>query len=322
MDRAPSAPSLEAIARSGGSLRRLAARLPTYLADVREKPSWLPMFVLARTMAGRRLHWLGAKRVPPRLPAQASMFGTAVDPQAAADELRSRGIQQGFVLPAEIREAIAAFAWQTPCFGNFNRRLEFRPDSHEAAEERYAQPILSGHYYERIFDCPAAIAVQRDPLLADIAAHYLGSQARIIRTRLWWTFPTKSARVADKSLASLDRYHFDLDDWRTLKFFFYLTDVDTDSGPHVYVVGSHRRRSLKHQLTLLVGHPADEIVGFYGPDSLLTITGPAGKGFVEDPFGFHMGTVPNKAPRLMMEVGFGVSRPLRRDLHGEPVLRP
>ena len=121
---------------------------------------------------------------------------------------------------------------------------------------------------------------------------------------------------------SLDRYHFDLDDWHALKFFFYLTDVDQDSGPHVYVVGSHRRRSLKHQLTLLVGHPADEIVGFYGPDSLLTITGPAGKGFVEDPFGFHMGTVPNKAPRLMMEVGFGVSRPLRRDLHEEPVLRP
>ncbi len=139
---------------------------------------------------------------------------------------------------------------------------------------------------------------------------------------LWWTFPTKSARVADKSLASLDRYHFDLDDWHALKFFFYLTDVDQDSGPHVYVVVSHRRRSLKHQLTLLVGDPTDEIVGFYGPDSLLTITGPAGKGFVEDPFGFHMGTVPNKAPRLMMEVGFGVSRPLRRDLHGEPVLRP
>jgi hypothetical protein len=102
---------------------------------------------------------------------------------------------------------------------------------------------------------------------------------------------------------------------RTLKFFFYLTDADADSGPHVYVVGSHRRRSLKHQLTLLVGHRADEIVGIYGRDSLLTITGPAGKGFVEDPFGFHMGTVLNQAPRLMMEVGFGASKPLRRDLH-------
>jgi len=49
----------------------------------------------------------------------------------------------------------------------------------------------------------------------------------------------------------------------------------------------------------------------------LTLTGKAGSGFVEDPFGFHMGTVPTQKPRLMMEVGFGVSKPSRRRFHGE-----
>ena len=48
---------LEAIAGQQPLPSPLAARLPTYLADVREKPSWLlQFFVLARTMAGRRLH--------------------------------------------------------------------------------------------------------------------------------------------------------------------------------------------------------------------------------------------------------------------------
>lgn len=53
----------------------------------------------------------------------------------------------------------------------------------------------------------------------------------------------------------------------------------------------------------------------------MTLTSEAGLGFVEDPFGLHMGTVPAHTPRLMMEVGFGVSAPSRRRFHSEPVIR-
>lgn len=53
----------------------------------------------------------------------------------------------------------------------------------------------------------------------------------------------------------------------------------------------------------------------------MTLTGEAGLGFVEDPFGLHMGTVPACTLRLMMEVGSGVSAPSRRWFHGEPVIR-
>ena len=35
--------------------------------------------------------------------------------------------------------------------------------------------------------------------------------------------------------------------WRTLKFFFYLTPTDEGARPHKYILGSHRRRKLKHQ---------------------------------------------------------------------------
>ena len=104
-----------------------------------------------------------------------------------------------------------------------------------------------------------------------------------------------------------------------LKFFFYLTPVDASSGPHVYVRGSHRKRALRHQFTLLVGHAADDVLAAYGAENSITLLGNAGFGVVEDPFGFHMGTVPERSPRLMMEIGFGVSkarsrRPQRRGL--------
>jgi len=314
-----SSDNLEAVARNGGKLRRMAVRIPTYLADIRENPAWLPMFLLARTMPGRRAHWLTAKRVndgPQVLP---SLFA-GVEVDDVVDGLRGEGLFSGLVLPGHIHREIASFAKETPCFGNFDRRLEFCAGDHREAERRFGKPLLSGHHFERALDCDAVLAVQKDPLLSAVARRYLGAQAQLITTRIWWSFPTEASE-ADRSLASLDKYHFDLDDWRMLKFFFYLVDVDAGTGPHIYVRGSHKRRRMKHQLTLLVGHPADEIHDYYGSDSAVTLTGDAGQGFVEDPFGFHMGTVPKTAPRLMMEVGFGVSKPSRRRFHGEPVIR-
>jgi len=117
-----------------------------------------------------------------------------------------------------------------------------------------------------------------------------GGRPALISTRAWWSFPTGAAREADMRLASQDKYHFDLDDWRMLKFFFYLNGpVDTDSGPHMYVRGSQRRRIFKHQATLLVGHrrmsPAR-----YGAENATTLTGPGRARFRRRPVGFHMGT--------------------------------
>ena len=310
---------LEAIARTGGTFRRMAARVPTYLTDLRENPAWLPMFLLARTIPFRRAHWLTAKPVPPSETAASSMFGQ-IEADEVASELKRTGISAGLTLPASIHEEIARFAHETPCFGNFDRELEFVAGEHAEAERRFGRTILSGHHFERVLQCEAAVAVQRDPLLLDVARHYLGGEAKLITTRTWWSFPTKTASEADLSRASF-KFHFDLDDWRMLKFFFYLSDVDADAGPHVYVRGSHNRRRVKHQLTLLVGHPAEEVLGFYGDSNAVTLTGKAGSGFVEDPFGFHMGTLAKNTPRLMMEVGFGVSKPSKRRYHGEPVVR-
>jgi hypothetical protein len=297
----------------------MAVRVPTYLADVKENPAWLPMFLLARTLPGRRAHWLTARRYKPTEAPAASLFGD-LDSRVVADALRSDGIFQGLQLPLDIHQEIHNFARTTRCFGNFSRQMEFLAPEHDEAETKYGRAILSGHHFERALQSPGVRAVQADPLLSDVAKHYLGAQARLITTRIWWSFPTQASE-ADRSLASLDKFHFDLDDWRMLKFFFNLVDVDAGTGPHVYVKGSHKRRMAKHQLTLLVGHPADEVLGYYGADKAVTLTGPAGSGFVEDPFGFHMGTVPTTRPRLMMEVGFGVSAPSQRRFHGEPVLR-
>jgi len=315
----PPAKDLESIARQGGRFKRMAVRIPTYLTDLRENPAWLPMFLLARTLPFRRMHWFATRQAVTLPVSGASMF-TELERGTVVNALRTDGIYSGLMLPDHIHREITEFAQTTGCFGNFNRKLEFVASEHKQAETRFARPILSGHFFERSLDCDAVLAVQRDPLLIDVARQYLGGQAKVITTRIWWSFPTQASE-ADRSMASLDKFHFDLDDWRMLKFFFNLVDVDEGTGPHVFVKGSHKRRRVKHQLTLLVGHSADEVLDYYGRASTVTLTGKAGSGFVEDPFGFHMGTVPTQKPRLMMEVGFGVSKPSQRRFHGEPVLR-
>ncbi|WP_027038527.1 hypothetical protein [Mesorhizobium ciceri] len=315
----PSAATLDAIMRDGTMLYRIARRIPTCLSHIRDNPVWPAMFVLARTMPARRMHWRCAKPVRVSQRSRNTMFAGA-SRQDIVCALRSDGIFSGLVLPTVIHEDIAAFARCTPCFGNFDRRLEFMPTERAEAEARFGRALLSGHYFERVLGCSAVLAIQGDPLLLDIAAHYLGGQAKLATTRVWWNFPSAAVSHLDKNFASPDKYHFNLDDWRMLKFFFYVTPVDGSTGPHVFVRGSHNRRPLKHQLSCLLGRPAKEVLSVYGEQNPITLTGGAGFGFVEDPFGFHTATVPARSPRLMMEVGFGVSPPSRRRFHGEPVI--
>jgi len=74
-------------------------------------------------------------------------------------------------------------------------------------------------------------------------------------TRAWWSFPTGAAREADMRPRLAKTSITSIDDWRMLKFLLLLDARYTDSGPHMYVRGSQRRRIFKHQATLLVGHP-------------------------------------------------------------------
>lgn len=289
----------------GRGLNRISGRIPRYLAKLSGSPGWLPMYVLGRLMPVRKAHWLTAK-APLAFSPQPTMF-SGITCESVVKALRRDGLFSGINLPKQIWAEIAHFAACNSCCAGANRKLEFPPDEHEGAEQRFNLAILNGNYFEKVLECDAVLAVQRDPLLQDIAAHYLGCQARLSSTRIWWTFPTKRASKAQKRLASQDEYHFDLLDWRMLKFFFHLKPVDQGSGPHVYVCGSHARRALRHQITPFVGHPVDDVLRVYGADKAVTLLGDAGFGFVEDPFGFHKATVAERTARLMMEIAFGVS---------------
>jgi hypothetical protein len=296
---------------------RILARLPVYLADLRDDPKWLLMFVFGRIIPLRRLAAaLHRKTVaPPNTP---SLF-QGHDVEGTVRSLCRDGIATGtgLQLPPPVVNAIREFAIRTPCFGNLDRGLAFRFKDHAQAQTAYGCDILVGHFFEKIEDCPQITSIRTDSALLQVAGLYLGSALVVTSSRLWWTFPADSSREALLKRASLERLHFDMNDWRSVKFFFYLTDVDDESGPHIYIKTSHRKKRWRDQFTLFVGKPNAEIVGYYGAGNVAKICGPAGTCFAEDPFGFHMGTVVRRNPRLIMEIEFGVSPPTARRFFGD-----
>ena len=74
-----------------------------------------------------------------------------------------------------------------------------------------------------------------DCSLLAVAQEYLGVKPIQDLTAMWWS--TTFSKEASSEAAQL--YHFDMDRIKFIKFFFYLTDVTSETGPHCYIRGTH-----------------------------------------------------------------------------------
>jgi hypothetical protein len=88
--------------------------------------------------------------------------------------------------------------------------------------------------------------------------------------------------------------------------FFLLTDVGLSNGPHIYVLGSHVKKPLKHLVSIYKGRSDAEIETCYGLERQDTLCGPARFGFAEDVFDFHKGLHPERGDRLIFQLRYGL----------------
>jgi hypothetical protein len=65
---------------------------------------------------------------------------------------------------------------------------------------------------------------------------------------------------------------------------------------------------MRDQLSPFNSQPSRQINAKYGRDNLAIMLGPAGTGFVEDPYGFHTGTAVTGGRRLMLDITYGITR--------------
>lgn len=147
-----------------------------------------------------------------------------------------------------------------------------------------------------IIDAPHILGLANHPSLLRLAARYIGCKPTISALGLRWSFPGATAGT------DVQAFHRDSDDWRYMKILVYLTDVNDEAGPHVYVKGTHRTRApMRLQL-----YKDAEISKRYGDDQLIVATGNAGFGFAVDTSGIHKGAVPTRKPRLMLQIQYSL----------------
>lgn len=253
--------------------------------------------------------WLAAKFSPRATRAvlaatESSSFFPNRDARDIAASLRRDGYFSGLVLPADAVDQILRFAKTHPCFPDRDTTTPFYYPDRAIVERDRGERILIGRYMNTARECPAIAALQNDPLLIQIAAHYIGARPVHIGNRLWWSFVNEASEL-DRVRAG-QAFHYDLDDWRNITFFFYLTEVGPDAGPHVLVRGSHRRKRLSWLLSIYKSRGEQTLRNYYGDDAFVTVTGPAGFGFAEDLFCFHRGSAPKQTDRLILQVRFGL----------------
>lgn len=195
----------------------------------------------------------------------------------------------------DITDALRKFAERAPCTA--------RGGDSPAAPYPRSMPEV-GRYditEESALECPEVQEFATDPAMASIAQRYLGQPVLMDEIAFWWT----TAKRAEDANLNAQLFHQDRDRLAFLKFFIYLTDVTPETGPHVYVRGSHLRipRSLRRD-----GRKTDEAVRAANLWREVTeICGPAGTLMAVDTIGLHKGKTPIKGDRLALESEFATS---------------
>ena len=142
---------------------------------------------------------------------------------------------------------------------------------------------------------PGIYDIVNNPDILSAVARILGGKPTIGYMAAWWSLPAHDGKAMQA-----ENFHRDVDDWRFIKLFVYLTDVDDESGPHVFVPGSHNT----DKLATIRRYSEEEVHQAFGPNCEKRFTGPAGTGFIENTYGFHRGIPPQSKPRLIVQATY------------------
>ncbi len=219
---------------------------------------------------------------------------------AISNQIRDKGF---FVfenqLADSIIEKLMSFA--------YSEKAELIPPREGVPEYAVYNPekILADKYQFGSKDLLAQVEVQRlisDPNLLAISQAYLGTNPILSTLVMWWS--TLYAKSPETEVAQL--YHFDMDWIKWIKWFVYLTDVESDTGPHCFVEESHKRGQKPPEL-LQRGYQRisdEDMLKHYAENKFHEYTGPRGLIIAEDTRGFHKGKHPTKGHRLLLEIEY------------------
>lgn len=230
-----------------------------------------------------------------------------LDPDQAIDTLKQDGVCSGLNLPADFLADLQQYLGTQDCYAGGNTSLGFKITEKEQLDQAFQQPFYVARYFNLSTSCPQIAQLVNDPKLQKIATGYIGKNAQYTGASLFWTFPIQGVSV-DSDQQMFSHYHYDIDDFSSVRFCFYLTDVTLNEGPHICIRGSHIKKRLHQILNFFSRIQTEaELVKIYDTNKFLTITGNSGMGFIEDTFCYHKGEPPKSSPRLFLQLHFAAN---------------
>lgn len=165
------------------------------------------------------------------------------------------------------------------------------------SSRRPAEAHIAHHSANDIVEAPYLVELANDPRIIDAVSGFLGCKPTIGYMATWWSYATSTGPQ------QAENFHRDVDDWRFVKLFVYLTEVTSERGPHKYVLYS----SPTPRLTVIRRYQDDEVQSAFGADNILTMTAQPGEGFLEDTYGLHKGQPVQSGRRLLFQVMYTLS---------------
>ncbi len=272
--------------------RRLA-----FLSDSRSWPFYIQRRV-TNPVSRRKIARSLAKRRP--LPLHQAKLDLAL-----AEDLDQRGAAYfgQLLTPVQVSEIKAWLEQRKVVDGYRPEILPFLPHS----QERHPHSHVAFHSDEDVIAAPHLLALANRPEILAVVEHFLGCQPLIGYLAAWWSYATEIGPQ------QAENFHRDVDDWRFVKLFVYLTDVSDANGPHIYVSGSAER----NLLTKIRRFEDSEVESAFGVDAIIVNRGAGGTGFLENTAGFHKGQPLKSGTRLMFqavyslcELPYGPKRPI------------
>jgi hypothetical protein len=166
-------------------------------------------------------------------------------------------------------------------------------------------PTCYHAYYpdDCVVSAPHLMRIANDPLVLDALERVFGSKPTITSALIWWLFASYdfSDKEREQFLWNTSNMHRDIDDWLQIKLFIYLSDVDEETAPHVFLEGSHSGGPGVGKGVLSL-----DFVHEHCPEKVRPVHGKAGSAWLENPFGFHVATRPKTGNRLMAAISYSL----------------
>ncbi len=219
----------------------------------------------------------------------------------ALKKLQNDGIFDDIFLPQSEVNKILEYCKNNKF--NFNRNKNYKLDFSNRFNQKdlYIMNINNPH-----LNCHTIDKIARDEKIINLIKDYFEMNPIISSSQIFWSIPCfdENNNIIEPPNNEYG-YHYDVDGFKFLKLFFYLTDVkDEKDGSHIYIKRGNKNKKLIQGVYRRV---SDKFIEKNFSEQIYEIFGKKGKGFLEDTSNYHKGSAPFNE-RGILSIVYNISK--------------